>query len=266
MFGRIPKNGEICKKAKTLPDFVKAEIKSVQNCTECYENAFQFPDSSFSMPCTPPHALIWAKAPGWSWWPAKAMSTNDGLIHVRFFCDHTVLNISPASCLLFTELNNYYPGGKICTNAQFKAAIVASLLNYRLLLCKFNQKDTILPVSLQILGGERIYRNVRKKFGKFIYAESRTKLCLQDFSQYSNKMIGVNESHSPGYHSEKMVKRKSTDIIGDIEVQQLQQKRQKVDNSPNTHTPKNTDANEGADNQVQKETGIENEHQLSNKT
>lgn len=87
-------------------------------------------------------------------------------------------------------------------------------------------------------------------------------------------MIVVNESHSPSYHSDdsttstvsKNVKRKSTSIIGDVEAQQLQQKRQKVDNSADTHTQKNSDANQAANHQRKKKTSIQNEAEPSKTT
>lgn len=127
----FPSNDEICQNVKTLPKFIENEILSVTKCAECYENAYQHPDTSFTIPCEQPHLLLWVEAPGWSFWPAKAMSSDGNLVHVRFFQDHTILDIPSTSCYQFTDPEIYYPGGKLSTSREFKAAIeVSSLVTY----------------------------------------------------------------------------------------------------------------------------------------
>lgn len=88
--------------AAKLLTYVDEEIISVKNCIECYENSYKFPETSFTMPCNKPHLLVWAKAPGYIFWPAKAMSVKDGKIHVRFFSDHTTCDVEPSVCYLFS--------------------------------------------------------------------------------------------------------------------------------------------------------------------
>lgn len=127
-----PEDGEICKLAMGLPEFVNEEIVSVQNCAECYQNAFKFPDNSFTKPCAEPHPLIWCKAPGWNFWPAKAMSIRNGLVHVRFFQDHTTANIPPASCFMYTNPKEFYPGNRMYKNKEFEQALLVSVFNYTL--------------------------------------------------------------------------------------------------------------------------------------
>lgn len=95
-------NTDIFDAAQQLLKFVDEEIISVTNCTQCYENAYKFRDTSFTMSCATPHLLVWAKAPGYVFWPAKAMSAKDGKIHVRFFGDHTTFNAKPSDCYLFS--------------------------------------------------------------------------------------------------------------------------------------------------------------------
>lgn len=128
----FPNNKEIIRQAETLPDFIKEEIESVKNCIECYQNAHQFPDTSFAMPCAEPHPLIWCKPPGWNFWPAKAMPIRDGLVHVRFFQDHTTSNVPPTSCFLYTNPQEFYPGNKIYTNKEFEQALLVSVFSYTL--------------------------------------------------------------------------------------------------------------------------------------
>lgn len=120
---------DICNRARELPKFVGEEIESLKTCIECYNNAFQFPENSFSIPCAKPHPILWCQAPGWVYWPAKWMSVKNGMVHVRFFQDHTILNLPAESCYLFTDPKKIYPGEKLGSNVMFKAALKASYLN-----------------------------------------------------------------------------------------------------------------------------------------
>lgn len=85
-----------------LPTYLEEEISSLTTCKQCYENASKFPKTSFCMPCNTPHLLIWAKPPGYPFWPAKAMYERDGKIHVRFFEDHTIASLDPTNCYLYS--------------------------------------------------------------------------------------------------------------------------------------------------------------------
>lgn len=98
-----PEHSTIVKAAKTLIDSVDDEVFSLQTCSECYENAYKHPINSFVMPCKSPHPIIWAKVSGYSFWPAKLMSVDNGTIHVRFFGDHSVANLTENDCLLYSS-------------------------------------------------------------------------------------------------------------------------------------------------------------------
>lgn len=99
----LPRKKEVQHSAGELVSYVDEEIKSVKICNQCYENAHIYPDTSFVMPCNTPHLIIWAKPEGFPFWPAKAMTINDGKVHVRFFEDHTISDLEPENCYLFSE-------------------------------------------------------------------------------------------------------------------------------------------------------------------
>lgn len=91
---------EISKAARQLDKYIDEEILSIEQCAQCYENAFLHPQESFVMKCDQKHPIVWAKSENFDYWPAKQMSKDeDGSIHVRYFGEHTVDRIS---------IGNYY--------------------------------------------------------------------------------------------------------------------------------------------------------------
>lgn len=106
-----PRTPKILVAAKKLMNFLEEEIRSVLKCAECYKNAHNHPEISFVMPCKSVHLLIWAKAVGYSYWPAKVMSIDDeNMVHVRFFGDHTTSDVPVHDCFLYSEK---FPEGSI---------------------------------------------------------------------------------------------------------------------------------------------------------
>lgn len=89
--------------AKDLISFVNYEIKNIRKCTQCYAEAYEYPDSWFTMPCDPPHQIIWAKFANFNYWPAKVMSRSDQTVHACFFGDHTYANVKPDSCMTYSK-------------------------------------------------------------------------------------------------------------------------------------------------------------------
>lgn len=102
----FPRKSEVQNAAKQLVSFVKEEIQSILICAECYKNADDYEENSFVLPCENPHILIWAKAEGFIYWPAKAMTVVDGnSLNVRFFGDHATAVVSAFACYLYSEDN-----------------------------------------------------------------------------------------------------------------------------------------------------------------
>ncbi|XP_055308092.1 zinc finger MYND domain-containing protein 11-like [Sitodiplosis mosellana] len=67
---------QIVNAAKWLVSQFYQELNNLLLCNECYENAYKSPDVSATMPCTPPHLLLWTQAEGWGCWPAKMLKCN----------------------------------------------------------------------------------------------------------------------------------------------------------------------------------------------
>lgn len=99
----FPHNVQIRDLSEYLIKYVDEEIFSVEKCIECYSNASEFPDDSFVMPCDPPHPIIWAKFERFNFWPAKLMSMDGEMVHVRFFGDHTNANVSTECCYQYSR-------------------------------------------------------------------------------------------------------------------------------------------------------------------
>lgn len=100
----FPRVEAVQKAAKELLRCSNEEIECIQVCADCYINAFQHPETSFALPCETPHTLIWAKAEGFIYWPAKAMAVDEeNLVKVRFFGDHTVSVVPALNCYLYSK-------------------------------------------------------------------------------------------------------------------------------------------------------------------
>lgn len=59
--------------------------------------------NAFSMPCNPPHPLIWAKIEGFNFWPTKIMSWTDQMVNARFFGDYQNAIVSSENCYLYSQ-------------------------------------------------------------------------------------------------------------------------------------------------------------------
>lgn len=107
-----------------LMEFVNDEIFSIMTCAQCYNNAFLHPQTSFVIPCDEPHLIIWAKPPGYNYWPAKVMNIDGQMVHVRFFGDHSVYNVLAENCFLYCSTNPDSP--KKCLAEGYTKALNVS--------------------------------------------------------------------------------------------------------------------------------------------
>ncbi|XP_055306172.1 MYND-type zinc finger-containing chromatin reader Zmynd8-like [Sitodiplosis mosellana] len=133
--------------AEELVEFLKMQIKSVKMCADCYLNKSKHPDSGFTMVCTKPHLLLWAKVSGWDYWPAKYMSTDGQTVNVRFFGDETEADVPAESCFLYSETSPTRPTKQKREPKKFKEAL----------------KDA-----------KKYIKNIRKKFGAYHLVETKT--------------------------------------------------------------------------------------------
>lgn len=102
-------NEDVNKAIKWLIDFTKNEIYTIRLCHECYWNANHNRNDWFTMSCTKPHLLIWAKQKGFPYWPAKLMAINreKRTIDVQFFGQHErlVFTSKDPVCYIFSKEN-----------------------------------------------------------------------------------------------------------------------------------------------------------------
>ncbi|KAL1116398.1 hypothetical protein AAG570_004872 [Ranatra chinensis] len=63
-----------------------SEVSQIRACHTCYEASVTKPTRHwFCLPCKPPHTLVYAKAKGYSYWPAKVIKVEGEKYEVRFF-------------------------------------------------------------------------------------------------------------------------------------------------------------------------------------
>lgn len=114
-------SAEVIRIVDKLMDFINDEIHSIITCAECYNNAFLHPRTSFVILCQKPHLIIWAKPPGYNYWPAKVMNIEERMVHVRFFGDHSVFDVPAENCLLYSS--TYPDKSKKCSVEGFTKAL-----------------------------------------------------------------------------------------------------------------------------------------------
>lgn len=95
--------------AELLKNVIIEEIDGLCKCSDCYANAHAHPDDWFTMVCSAPHIVAWAKFQGCNFWPVKVMSAVGKKLSVRFFGDHTHADIAATKCYLFSTDS---PAGK----------------------------------------------------------------------------------------------------------------------------------------------------------
>lgn len=98
-----PSDSVVQTAAKELVEYVDDEIKSIQTCKECYTNAYDYPSTSFVIPCNPPHPIVWAKLAKFNCWPVKVMRVKHYEVHVRFFGDHLFADVPIENCYRFSK-------------------------------------------------------------------------------------------------------------------------------------------------------------------
>ncbi|XP_055306210.1 MYND-type zinc finger-containing chromatin reader Zmynd8-like [Sitodiplosis mosellana] len=152
--------------AKNLLKLIAEEMALIKQCTECYTHVTKHPNCWFSMVCSKPHILVWAKVKGSIYLPAKVMSVSEKMVTVRFFDDYTHANISANKCYLYSEIN---PKAK-----QYKLSSYHDALNK----------------------ARSYIENIRKKYGTFQYAQAKTPFVPKALKQHIEQMIpGINGHH-----------------------------------------------------------------------
>ena len=62
--------------ARAVQQHCLHELNEINLCSDCYERSNEREDDDwFCLPCNPPHELVYAKAKGFPYWPAKASET-----------------------------------------------------------------------------------------------------------------------------------------------------------------------------------------------
>lgn len=99
----IPEQAKVTAMAKRVVMMSNQEMREIEICPNCYQNANTKKDWFIEV-CPTPHLLVWAKLKGFPYWPAKARIFNSsGQVDVRFFGAHDRAWIPVSECYLYTE-------------------------------------------------------------------------------------------------------------------------------------------------------------------
>lgn len=98
---------QVQKASEELIKYVNDDFQYIQNCGDCYNNAYEYKEKSSVLFCKKSHVLVWAKSLGYDYWPAKAFSSNNGKTYVRFFGEDTSAEVATEQLYLYSK---DYPG------------------------------------------------------------------------------------------------------------------------------------------------------------
>lgn len=88
--------------AEKLVQIVNTEISSISECFECYKMISDHGDVAIQMVCSSNHPVIWAKAVQFGYWPAKAISFEENLVHLRYFGDQILDKVPVELCYQYS--------------------------------------------------------------------------------------------------------------------------------------------------------------------
>lgn len=99
-------NYELIDVAYALSDYLKEEFKVVKMCADCYLNENKRSNGDSTALCTKVHIVVWAKASGWDYWPAKLIRGDEQTVHVRFFdSEYEMAQIPIEKCFLYSKVS-----------------------------------------------------------------------------------------------------------------------------------------------------------------
>lgn len=130
---------KIMNATKELVKFIDDEISIMKNCTECYQNAYENPKSSATMPCSLSHPVVWAKTDGFTYWPAKAVAFDGKVVHVIYFNEHTTSKVLTEKCYAFSATppeatQNYADAYEDAIQVRNQNKILITISNYHYVL------------------------------------------------------------------------------------------------------------------------------------
>lgn len=86
---------------ETVEDLIRQIEK---RCYDCYLNEYN-EENWFTMVCSKPHCVVWAKVNEGPFEPAKVMSVNEqNEVHVCFFGDHQNAIVPADKCFLYSYI------------------------------------------------------------------------------------------------------------------------------------------------------------------
>ncbi|XP_031636695.1 protein kinase C-binding protein 1-like isoform X2 [Contarinia nasturtii] len=150
--------------ADALVDYIEEEIESLKKCTDCYRHANESPDEWFTMICSMPHIVLWAKVEGFNYWPVKFMTVNESGVNVRFFGDHTHQDVAISKCYLYSKDNPGKPPQNLST-----------------------KKNQLYKKALEECN--QYIENLRQKFGAYRLATEKTPCDPLSFKRYMTEAM-----------------------------------------------------------------------------
>ncbi|XP_031634382.1 protein kinase C-binding protein 1-like [Contarinia nasturtii] len=143
---------DIARSAKFLLDFVKEKVYCFNMCPDCYatndEGEDEDSEERFTMLCSRPHLILWAKQRTYPYWPAKLLRYNgdNNTFDVRYFGGAHLRAILPVKdCLLYSRQNPSTSIGRL--KGSLNEAVKEAECYIKKLIAKYGQFNLAEPLS-----------------------------------------------------------------------------------------------------------------------
>ncbi|CAB3386326.1 Hypothetical predicted protein [Cloeon dipterum] len=215
--------------AKQMLRVVREETKEIESCPNCLFNAYTMKPDWFIQACDRPHLLVWAKMKGFPYWPAKAMSFNQGgtLVDVRFFGKHDRAYLPIVDCMLYTA---WYPAPAQVKKPREDVAACIKEVDQHIAKLKERYGSYVFASNITFLNPKDMEGQVKKmlpnynpdEVGKPIVqktpAENAQKSNLSQPSVVLKRMSSIDSQVSQSSHSSTGGEAKTDSISNYIKV------------------------------------------------
>lgn len=184
------------------------EIESIEKCAECFVNA-NLHGNWFSMVCSKPHLVLWAKFAGFPLWPCKLMNFDGHTAYVRFFGDHKHAKVGIKNCFLFSRVTTRTTKKSLADAlhvSHFNPSINIQLKIFSIFI--FKEADAYIRNLSSALGGIFVYADAKTPFDPSKLDEYLANMVieaieLQELPEPSASSNPTNEA-PPSSHPEKV--------------------------------------------------------------
>lgn len=197
--------------AKSMFRMFKHEVNEIEVCCDCYLSSIKKNNENwFADPCKVPHLLVYAKAKGFPYWPAKALRATGRELDVRFFGAHDRALVPIEKCYWLSKdpplpVKNY--------QSNIQRSLIELELHIERLKDKFGDFNYAEPLSPINLNNPHIFLPELNEIKCLTVMTDNLK---NGRSRRSAAMNNPNKSSSVQLHSDSSLSNESAQLNEDV--------------------------------------------------